>query len=1654
MQQLTYLAPQTPISLIKQHFAANTSIHWQRLSPLAHQTVQPNSPSFAQQLAALTPYIYSDASNHPETNPSLPSLLRQPLFYIQHVKQASSTSESLEAPAVCLWIFSAKAPTQSDKDDHNESEPLQSSQDSESIFASLASLSEQHKQALLRLCPSAHFDCGSYLLSDANTAIGGLKGKRAVLSSINQTAHAHLLQALQRRVVRLVSKHNSALPSNALPLRLPLNNSVVFASVPITLQFASQNALASLINQHTDEYSVLTDYLVAMTSDALYIRASCSRLSALPLPLPISEKVVSHPPRKLLLTPFGWQVESIATVGSSVLSKDSVAALRSAFAHLINVVSPSDAWAVCTMSADNQMAQPKRFLWPTSLCLAWHNDPTYTPGNNQRLRASALQPPIPLKELASFTLKVLQEVNSEANSPYAPGDDDNLETPSPTQQEADHSPAKPDSFSATYPSFDDALEMKPASSQQDRNASSMSADNYTSDADELAWMQQIVGMSSSEPRASGVITQATSDEQQPAQVDLHSQHASQTGTQQRNQQAPTQQTQTGVKDRDAFSNLDLLTEDDFSFFDSGAFGLENANPNDYSASTAVQELFDHQSRADSAATSMPPMHSSRPTALVEDFAMSQVDQSSLDALFNTIPDVMMAPATSRLDSHMQSSIAQHALSVGMFAEPEHRVPVMHPVTAGTMSISSMTPREIGSMSFGDPASLPAFTPSSLTESSPAFGNHSLKTPRTPFSPNEDYRDNVAVLDPQARDYHAFRAQHPNADFAAQQDRDEMAYLHKKDGTNVSTALENIDSAGRLRPPIVPLPFLPLGQLDSRTPMQRSAVGNRASVGHKYDQRGKFGTRPKSIGATETAAPNGPKRLDRAERPLSSEQVRQLPLQATSGESRLSPSAAMTRKGQTLLQLRMGRHKMPSGSIAHNIRHRTMESASTPRSTDGVSGRPVRDASDSDGTSSEDEADSDGSTDADGSSSLLALHSQEQLVQSSIAAVSNGAFAPGVDFVQRTSLRDDANLSTQRPSIKQWMLSRTSSWLAENPQFRCMYGSGQMHTRPPAAASSERLEVLDALVSSLSVSEEVVPSTPSIADLTADRTTSSAGTEGDPAIRVLEPTRVAVGCQGSVLEALPSALGLWDKTNFSAVGGPKHIMAMVLLTHASAAWLDEIAAWLGRMKATFQTFELGTHEGDESTILAVADELESGLSSYLDKLIKDSDTWLDTLRSISSRIQVHLLQGKHVVLYTMQSMSSTSCHRSGFHGLLRFETDLKELLRDQVGALAEHFIARPIASSMITESASLGFGQQSQSLRNLAFSVYDQLRRLVRRQPGKILHGREAGPISASIRFPAFSLCTRSAPRSQFTMLPPEEASNALDEHLLLHIGYTCCNSGSRRMTIVSSIDERASAYAVDAWLTGNSAALMVGSIWRFALAEASKASVKWRLIITKSGIIHDSETEAWSSVFDNYCLSKPEGSINSLSLLSVRTDDTDAILADRSQQVRSAPEWTGQSSASDKTGSVLLDVSDISQMVRPTQALPLDWTCRTREQDAAASLQSRMLTHTPRKVASSGQDGWLLPTARDNKCHVLALDLVLFEPVDVTYYLSSVDLPLNDAEDDAVRSKLTDAVARNLHELRLISTERHQLPAPWAHLPWHIGVIQMLQAHLADVTVE
>ncbi|EST06842.2 Mediator complex, subunit Med13 [Kalmanozyma brasiliensis GHG001] len=1689
--------------------------------------------------------------------------------------------------------------------------------------------------------------------------------------------------------------------------------------------FASANEAASLVTQ-LDVSLTESSLLVRATSRRIAALPLASIHHA-----KIASLLPSSPQRpSMLIAPLGLRVELLGTVPSSTFAHDHLSELRTMFAKLHtaapNAGSDDDALlasglAVCALpqehsttqspsqdlkqsqdvlsgmfphseaqvdtqtrsDADAAHGQPRlrsnsrQFLWPVAWCLVLPGPSLAMPralasanSINSDLDTIQSQPMTPLKELAAFTLKVLNDANESTSvpqpPPYTPGETDDA---SLARRRADRLPStRPDitPASVVLPDFDFAMtapESGPSSHppiavgpplssgslpKQERigTESGRPAASSETFGQDLNWMHflpaqsgEATGPASSmitagagapvrspasgtgeakqllnEQNGSNWLFATSSASSAPLQVGATSQSLLQPQAQMPSLGSTPQQgsettplsglaqsmtVKRKAGEGDIFGSMGLLTEDDFSFFDESAFGLDPGG--------ALEQTLDPPPETSSQALNFGQQGVSQPVtngpnalmssaAIIDDVTMQDIDQSGLDDLFSAIPglqDVIDTSHSSQAQSAPQTSFATSmAGAQAPGSQMGHRTAQdgATMVTASSQpfhpSLNAFTPRDAaGATPFGDPASLPGFTPSSLTESSPAFGNPQYKTPRTPYSPVEEYHDGAAIVDLQTRHRVGDSAQsYRERGLASAQDshasgghsvQDEKAasvlnedQLRLADASTAAAAAANAamdaDGSSRKRPAIVPNAFLPLTQPEARKPLQRLPAGVRVNLGRKYDLLGKFASRPKM--STSVPASSTAKNAPTTEPPPTSE------ARISADRTMIRPPSpkALSRRGQSLLQLRRDRHSKasPGSSMLQrpSSSSRMVEPPATPRSSDDFAMPGALSDSENETSSSNDDDSDDARSDTEGTTTTLSPDEQATMkafTSDIVASYLSGTTAPArahflggrpepdgemsqiakppallpFSFSQSMSAlsRTTAVAKTIRPTLKRSMLRRTANWLIRNPQFRSMYSVGNASTRACSdIAISEKVEVLEAMASALSIApaaaapvqaaEDILLSLPTLGSLAQPRQ-DAALTAGErvEVAEVLDPTRIAVGCHGSVVETLPSALTLWDKSKLSAVSGEKHVIAKVLLTDASPAWHDEIVAWLERLRVAFEAHGLGTHSGGPQSILAVADGSDSlALSSYLDELYKDGETWLDTLRSISSRVQLDLLQGKHVVVYTLQPLHSSPCGATGYHGLLRLEADLRAMLSEQVGVLAEQLLVRPVTPSMMTESGSLGFHQQSHAVRRLAFSVYDQLPRLVRRQPAKVLHGRELGPISAVVQFPAFSLSSTAdkpssasaagpAGKTKFSLSWPQDPAAAVDENVTLHISYRICRAGRREqdlqahdgdmedstlydasnlsildkmadaaqspsttgasIVVLSAVDERGGSSAVDAFSVpegSSNVEACIERVWRFAVAEASRARLNWRLAISSAGSMRRRELRAWQRLIDAYLTASgaQERVMGSVVLLSVRPDDSGAILTERGVRIKASQDWATSTTAaaSDKASLILLDAADFSQMVKFAEPMPMGWTeafgssHSSKEEEGAGTeldmmampIASAMLVHRPRQdFVSSGNNVGL--DGRLGASHVLAIDMLQSWNLSPSQQTRPLSEEAATREQSRKEVEDMDSILRSLHRLRLISEERHHLPWPYNAQPWPVASVNTLASCLDGV---
>jgi len=112
--------------------------------------------------------------------------------------------------------------------------------------------------------------------------------------------------------------------------------------------------------------------------------------------------------------------------------------------------------------------------------------------------------------------------------------------------------------------------------------------------------------------------------------------------------------------------------------------------------------------------------------------------------------------------------------------------------------------------------------------------------------------------------------------------------------------------------------------------------------------------------------------------------------------------------------------------------------------------------------------------------------------------------------------------------------------------------------------------------------------------------------------------------------------------------------------------------------------------------------------------------------------------------------------------------------------------------------------------------------------------------------PAFSLARPLHTKVQFVRQFPVLSLDVVDRHTLLHVGYQVSSCG--KWLLACCVDQRGEAHDLSVWsLPSESPETFIAQhLWTFAVNFAKRASVEWRVVMAKLGLMDAREVEGLS----------------------------------------------------------------------------------------------------------------------------------------------------------------------------------------------------------------
>ncbi|PWN36221.1 uncharacterized protein FA14DRAFT_155626 [Meira miltonrushii] len=1047
------------------------------------------------------------------------------------------------------------------------------------------------------------------------------------------------------------------------------------------------------------------------------------------------------------------------------------------------------------------------------------------------------------------------------------------------------------------------------------------------------------------------------------------------------------------RSRDGFDDtgFGLVTEDDFSFFDDGAADF-SAFTND---ALDVGEMNIHQPDGDATITEMP---------MEEDTEV--------------LPEAI----------HVEDE------------QGTQQIDQDHEESTGTGSSAI------------DPPSLPGFTPGSFSESSPAVGGMSVKTPRTPFSPNQELADTAITIEGehgslengmyghhQYNHHHVMPNDHSNEEYES---------------------MNNYDSS--MGPPEVR--FMP-----NQKRRQNWANKGQRDITSKYEQ-GKF------------AMPFVPLRKKQGDEESSDQQHQ--PQRQTGRSDQESALLAPTRSrlghrttvnGRRVSFSRTGAH--PHSGLIGALKGRlgvlrgdeemseatgdgTMSERSSLMEEDSADDESVS----SDQTSEEDEA---------------LTEQRTEMLQSSIHFLrfANYSNAPSFDDHTQDELVELQPSTNVEPA--EW--NDLVHHLIENPQLRLQIGQslGQIeYAGSVSRYDSQHLFTLlqghesDCTLGTCMGGEK-----------------SNQNANKSSLLQVMEPSNVLVGCQGSVTNVAPSALHYWDKLGLTAVGGQKDVAAFALHTNdVNIAMQGEIRNWLDSMGKVFRENGLGSHTMSEHGLLDIGTVSRSKtLADTLNLMAKDAEQWSDTVDSLVSRVVGALKKHNFVVMYAIGSF-----HVPGqIQSFVRLQRDLRSSASLRYGIPGDSIVVRPCSWESVRLTSSISRDASTNSLRRMAMSIYDSLQVTVDVQYNREQYLPKFSAVPTAVQYPSFSILPASFGNnvgSAFKLDWYFKSVDIFERGTLLHVAYHLAPSAGQP-SMLAIIDERGQGYTATAWRRTGSMQDEIQRIWNITTEFTMRSRNMWKIVLCKDRAIGMAEVRMWSKILkDRTALENANAlevilscsELDRVLSLVLPLQDLNELECRRQAAVETIP--------NSKSGGKYIDASIWKYALYPQRRMALRNSVLGKDdgKDDMFSLpilplRSSLTMTIPQSwnsttTLSSNENGvnskaWSRSAPHHLWIHILQVFKLdpNEESMQATQNVesstsSSTPTPASIAHSDAqstgsgveqkntpsdpfgIESRL-ERITKSFQELELIARERAMLPMDdptTIHLPWHLAILQNL----------
>ncbi|CAL1703490.1 unnamed protein product [Somion occarium] len=311
------------------------------------------------------------------------------------------------------------------------------------------------------------------------------------------------------------------------------------------------------------------------------------------------------------------------------------------------------------------------------------------------------------------------------------------------------------------------------------------------------------------------------------------------------------------------------------------------------------------------------------------------------------------------------------------------------------------------------------------------------------------------------------------------------------------------------------------------------------------------------------------------------------------------------------------------------------------------------------------------------------------------------------------------------------------------------------------------------------------------------------------IQSLKPPILSLAKSESVIQVLPTALLFWEKLGLCPRAGEKNVTAFVFFDSRGVVNERQAADWLAKVSAAYKARRLGTHTPGEAQACSAEGVVPVQFESFRKMLV----AFIESLPH----------PDEHLVFYVAAPPAILNLTSPVLRQVL---SAVKRGLKSHLGPrIVFHFVPEDLILD--------GIGTFNQSsLDSLVDAVYNRILRPVDRVLSQTLFADAENNV-------------------KFIRESHTSSLDVLERHSMLHVGYQVTPDG--KWLLAACIDQRGEAHDLKAWLAPDDADehFAISNVWSFALAFATKASLEWRIVVSKFGPVLEKELDAWIDHLDS-----------------------------------------------------------------------------------------------------------------------------------------------------------------------------------------------------------